>query len=134
VATAACFLLQADHVRLGCARSAQQVRQPPPDIVDVEARDLHGKGNVRASPVTGEIHMSKLRFALLVVAVLPAVVAGAAVAQGPTDEQRAACQADFDRLCAGTAPGGGRIIACLKKQYDQLSESCRKLIDANKKE
>jgi hypothetical protein len=78
--------------------------------------------------------MSKLRFALLVVAVLPAVVAGAAVAQGPTDEQRAACQADFDRLCAGTIPGGGRVIACQARQYAQLSGACKQVMDANKKQ
>jgi len=56
--------------------------------------------------------MSKLRSAALAVAVLPVVAAAptTAFAQGPTDEQRAACQADFDRLCAGTRPGDGRVI------------------------
>jgi len=81
--------------------------------------------------------MSKLRFAVLVVAMLPVVVAGApvaALAQGPTDEQRAACQADFDRLCAGVVPGDGRVIACLTRQYAQLSSACKKVMDANKKE
>jgi Cysteine rich repeat len=80
--------------------------------------------------------MSKLTFAVLVVALLP-VVAGApveALAQGPTDEQRAACQADFDRLCAGVVPGGGRVIACLSRQYAQLSSACKKVMDANKKQ
>jgi hypothetical protein len=81
--------------------------------------------------------MSKLRFAILIVAVLPGVVAGvplAVRAQGPTDEQRAACQADFDRLCAGTVPGDGRIIACLTRQYAQLSTACKQVMDANKKQ
>jgi hypothetical protein len=37
----------------------------------------------------------------------------------------------YEKYCKGTTPGGGRIIACLDKQ--QLSEGCRKVIDATKK-
>jgi hypothetical protein len=86
--------------------------------------------------------MSKLRFAVLVVAVLPGVVAGGphvALAQaqvqplGPTPEQRAACQADYDKFCLGTIPGDGRIVACLRRQSDQLSQPCRKMLDSNGK-
>jgi hypothetical protein len=81
--------------------------------------------------------MSTLRFAALIVAAAAMPLAALAQAQnqpiGPTPEQRAACQADYDRFCVGMIPGDGRIIACLKRQYDQLSESCRKLLDANKK-
>ena len=29
-------------------------------------------------------------------------------------------------------PGGGRILACLNKQRDQLSDVCKKALDANK--
>ena len=83
--------------------------------------------------------MSTPRFVALIVAAASATChATGAQAQnqpmGPTPEQRAACLADYDKFCVGMIPGGGRIIACLKKQYDQLNESCRKLIDANKKE
>jgi cysteine rich repeat protein len=53
-------------------------------------------------------------------------------AQTMTAEQRTACQADFDRYCKGTRPGGGRIIACLNKQRAQISEGCRKVVDAAK--
>lgn len=85
--------------------------------------------------------MSMPRFAILIVAAaaIPSVGLSAAWAQaqnqpiGPTPEQRAACQADYDKFCVGMIPGDGRIIACLRKQYDQLSGACRKLIDANKK-
>jgi hypothetical protein len=74
--------------------------------------------------------MPKLRFAVLV------FVTGfstAAFAQALTSEMRSACKADFEKYCAGTTPGGGRIIACLNKQRDQLGEACKKLLDAQKK-
>ena len=51
-----------------------------------------------------------------------------------TDEQRAACLADYIRFCPDTLPGGGRIVACLTKQYAQLSEACKKVLDDAKKE
>src|ERR1051326_1222739 len=38
---------------------------------------------------------------------------------------RAACGADAQKLCAGVQPGGGRILACLKKHKDQISDSCK---------
>jgi len=71
-----------------------------------------------------------LRFAVL------ALVFGfstAALAQDMSAEQRAACKADYDKYCTGTMPGGGRIIACLNKQYGQLADGCKKVIDAQKK-
>jgi hypothetical protein len=73
--------------------------------------------------------MSKLRFAVLAVAI---GFSGAAVAQALTAEQQAACKADYQRYCQGTMPGGGRIIACLNKQRDQLAEACKKVLDAQK--
>ena len=75
--------------------------------------------------------------ALIIVAAAGApAAAGAQVVNqpiGPTPEQRAACQADYDRFCLGMIPGDGRIVACLRRQYNELSESCKKLLDANKK-
>jgi hypothetical protein len=79
---------------------------------------------------------STLRLIAPIVAVVATLhSAGAQVAIqpiGPTPEQRAACQADYDKFCVGMIPGEGRIVACLRRQYDQLSESCKKLLDANK--
>jgi hypothetical protein len=58
-----------------------------------------------------------------------------AFAQDMTAEQRSACKADYDRFCHGTMPGGGRIIACLAKQNDQLSDACKKVVaDAQNKQ
>ncbi len=36
-----------------------------------------------------------------------------------------ACAGDVRSLCGGTAPGGGRIIACLARNASQLSPQCR---------
>jgi len=41
-----------------------------------------------------------------------------------------ACRADFDRFCKGVEPGGGRIIRCMKEHHDQLSDGCRKELEA----
>lgn len=39
---------------------------------------------------------------------------------------RAACKADIDKLCAGSAPaaGGGGVVACLKGKSAELSKPC----------
>jgi hypothetical protein len=73
--------------------------------------------------------MSRLRFVILATAI---GCCGAASAQTLTAEQQAACKADYQKYCKGTMPGGGRIIACLNKQRDQLAEACRKVLDAQK--
>ncbi len=56
-----------------------------------------------------------------------------ALAQDFTAEQRAACRGDYNKFCKGTRPGGGRVLACLSKQYGELSETCKKVVDAQKK-
>jgi hypothetical protein len=49
-------------------------------------------------------------------------------AQNLTAEQRAACQGDYSKYCKGVKPGGGRIIACLNKQGDKVSQACRDVL------
>jgi hypothetical protein len=34
------------------------------------------------------------------------------------------CRGDYDRLCSGVQPGGGRILACLQNHANQLSAAC----------
>ena len=75
--------------------------------------------------------MSTLRFALIVCAI---GFSGTALAQTQTADQAGACKTDYEKFCAGTAPGGGRIVACLNKQRDQLSAICKKALDSRKKQ
>jgi hypothetical protein len=46
--------------------------------------------------------------------------------QAQTAEQRAACKDDFQKLCKGVMPGGGRVLKCLSEHKDKVSEGCRK--------
>ena len=72
--------------------------------------------------------MSKLNLAAFVVVV---AISGAASAQ--LSDPRGACKADYDKFCAGIAPGGGKVIACLDAKRDQLSVSCKTALDGRKK-
>jgi Cysteine rich repeat len=73
-----------------------------------------------------------MRFVLFVGLTL-VVGYSASFAQDFTPEQRAACKGDYDKFCKGTLPGGGRVLACLNKQHDQLSDACKKVVDAQRK-
>ncbi|WP_315719854.1 MULTISPECIES: hypothetical protein [unclassified Bradyrhizobium] len=77
--------------------------------------------------------MKKLATAILFTLTVAAVPAAHAQRQ-PTDEERAACQADYDKFCLGLIPGGGRIIACLTRNYAQLADACKKMVDSYKPE
>ena len=79
--------------------------------------------------------MSKSGFAVaaIVLGFSSAGFSSAALAQTLTAEEQAACKADFQKYCKGTVPGGGRIIACLNKQYAELADACKKVLDAQKK-
>lgn len=64
--------------------------------------------------------------ALLVLSVMLGMGAPYAFAQ--TAAERAACMDDFKKLCPGVAPGGGRVLGCLSKQKDKLTEACRAVV------
>jgi hypothetical protein len=44
------------------------------------------------------------------------------------DAIRQACPADFQRHCAGVAPGGPDALACLQQKSAQLSSACRQAV------
>lgn len=44
----------------------------------------------------------------------------------------ALCKADAERICPGIAPGGGKIIGCLKQHKDEVSVGCAKALKALK--
>jgi cysteine rich repeat protein len=72
--------------------------------------------------------MSKLSIAVV------ACIIGFSTAALAQDATREACKADYARYCSGVVPGGGRIVACLNKQHDQLSQACQKALDARTKQ
>jgi hypothetical protein len=67
------------------------------------------------------------------IAVFAAGISTATFAQNLTAAQRTACKGDYEKYCSSVTPGGGRIIACLNKQRDTLSDACRKVLDAQMK-
>jgi hypothetical protein len=69
----------------------------------------------------------------LAVVTFAAGFSSAASAQNLTPAQRTACKADYEKYCSGVTPGGGRIIVCLNKQRDALSDACKKVLDAQTK-
>lgn len=71
--------------------------------------------------------MSKLSLAAIAFAV---ALSRATSAQSA--DPRGACKADYDKFCAGIAPGGG-IVACLNGKRDQLSTTCKAALDSRKK-
>jgi hypothetical protein len=41
------------------------------------------------------------------------------------------CAADFTKVCAGVQPGEGRVMACVKEHFGQLSAPCQNALLAN---
>jgi hypothetical protein len=51
---------------------------------------------------------------------------GAAQAQSVQD----ACMGDYQKLCTGTIPGGGRVAKCLVAHKDALTDGCKTALQA----
>lgn len=49
-------------------------------------------------------------------------------------EHKEACKEDREKFCKDIKPGGGRIIECMKKNMDQLSEKCKEHVESEKGE
>ena len=62
-----------------------------------------------------------------------ATLATASLAQAQTLQEQRACRGDFEKLCPGVKPGGGRVIACLSRQKDALTPDCLKVVAAHSK-
>ena len=61
--------------------------------------------------------------------VMSSLGAGTAIAaSAERQEVRRACESDLQTLCKGVQPGGGRIISCLKQNYDKLSPGCQQAL------
>jgi len=53
------------------------------------------------------------------------VLAFAGIAQAQSQSTQDACMGDYQKLCSGTMPGGGRIGKCLVAHKDQLTDGCK---------
>ena len=71
----------------------------------------------------------KVGIARLVLASLLLLAPTGAVAQ--LGAARQACAADFKQLCAEVKPGEGRLKACVKEHFGQLSTSCQTALISN---
>jgi hypothetical protein len=75
---------------------------------------------IRPVPARGLSEIRRFGLAASLLALLP--LGGAAAQQGSA---RQACGADFNQVCAGIQPGDGRISACVREHFTQLSAACR---------
>ncbi len=48
------------------------------------------------------------------------------------EEARQVCGDDLRKFCAEVAPGGGRLLKCLKQHMKELSPECREILAADK--
>jgi hypothetical protein len=67
----------------------------------------------------------RLAAATVALLIAAASLTPAAAQQDQRAALREACTADYQRLCVGVRPGGGRILKCLQDQSDKLSDGCK---------
>jgi hypothetical protein len=56
---------------------------------------------------------------------LPALADPPAPTRQGMEKMHEACAQDINNLCANVAPGGGRIVKCLRDHEDKLSDACK---------
>jgi hypothetical protein len=61
----------------------------------------------------------------------PVLLLAAAEAMAQQGAARQACAADIKQLCAEVKPGDGRLKACVKEHFGQLSASCQTALISN---
>ena len=79
--------------------------------------------------------MKRYVVAVLSIALALALSPQRAAAQGIAPGERAravrmACAADFQRFCRDVPPGGGRILRCLSRHADLVSQPCFQALTA----
>jgi hypothetical protein len=77
--------------------------------------------------------MNRMTLSAIAAILAAALAAGPVAAQtAPTgdrvDAAKNACKGDYQRLCSGVMPGGGRILACLQKHSSELGPECAKAL------
>jgi hypothetical protein len=87
-------------------------------------------GGVRSKKTRLKMSIRQLTVALLLSLAAISLPGSILTAQAATP--LALCKADAERICSGVAPGGGKIIACLKQHKDEVSVGCAKALKALK--
>jgi len=87
------------------------------------ALSIHGALNLRIFP------LNKLGLATSFISISLATSSVSFAQQGAV---RKACEADYQTLCSGVQPGGGRIISCLEQNSAKLSSGCAQALTAAK--
>jgi Cysteine rich repeat len=72
------------------------------------------------------------QFAIVSALSLATLASAAPTALAQRAEAMKYCKADYQRLCPGIQPGGGRIIGCLKAHKEEISIGCGKALQAMK--
>ena len=80
-------------------------------------------------PSRGRPRSPKVGIARLVLAALTLLAPTGAIAQ--LGAARQACAVDIKQLCPEVKPGEGRLKACVKEHFGQLSASCQTALIAN---
>jgi hypothetical protein len=82
-----------------------------------------------------ELSVPKLLGVVVLIAVGAYDGGNVARALGAQDRKaiQQACATDYQSLCSGVQPGGGRIIACLQQNAAKLSPPCQKAMAGTKK-
>jgi len=69
-------------------------------------------------------------FALVFLAAVAAPPAGAQQPSAIPEALRKSCRADYQKFCATVLPGEGRVLACIRQNWSDVSPGCRAAIDA----